>query len=156
VVERLRPLDDDEAVLAALAAPTRAQLNAASDALVVAEELAKVTGPPHGRASRARASRVQLLDARGRHLRLRAAGPGWLVIAESWDPGWKASVDAVPAPVLRVNHAQLAVPLAPGTHRVTLTHTPPGFALGCGLAAAALLGLLAAWAVDRRRRSRGG
>ena len=32
----------------------------------------------------------------------------------AWDPGWSASVDGRPLPLLRVNHAEIGVPLGPG------------------------------------------
>ena len=37
--------------------------------------------------------------------------PGLLVVADSWMPGWTATVDGRPAPVLRGNYAQRVIPL---------------------------------------------
>jgi uncharacterized membrane protein YfhO len=75
-------------------------------------------------------------------MELRAAGPGVLVVAEGWDPGWSAEVDGAPAAVLRVNHVQMAVPLSGGAHRVVLRYRPRGFVAalaGSGIATAILL-----------------
>ena len=41
------------------------------------------------------------------------------------------------ARILRVNHAELAVPLGAGTHRVSLRYRPRGVVAGTWLAAAA-------------------
>lgn len=64
-------------------------------------------------------------------LRVTTEAPGLLVLADSWMPGWTATVDGRPAPVLVGNHAQRVVPLPdPGPHVVAMEYHPPGFALG--------------------------
>lgn len=45
----------------------------------------------------------------------------FLSIAESYFPGWQATVDADPAPVCRGNHAMMAVPV-PGGHTTVRLH----------------------------------
>jgi hypothetical protein len=146
VVPELRRLPDDEAVLAMLSAPLRNGVAIGKEALAVASDLGGVTPPPAGTASRA-----QVTLAHGGHLALRAAGPGWLVVATSWDPGWKARVGDRPTPVVRVNHAQLAVPLPAGTHRVSLTYSAPGLGLGMGLLALAVVAAVGLSVVVMRR-----
>ena len=75
--------------------------------------------------------------------------PGFLVIANTWDPGWSAIVDGQPSRVWRGNLAQQAVVLTEaGRHRVELRFRPEGFALGFGISAMSLvgwLGLIAFW-----------
>jgi uncharacterized membrane protein YfhO len=68
------------------------------------------------------------------------------VVSEGWDRGWSAAVDDARAPIVRVNHALMAVALGPGIHRVVLTYRTPGLALGTVLAAltALLLGVTVA------------
>ncbi len=83
---------------------------------------------------------------------IRAAGPGLLVIAEGYDPGWAATVDGAPARIARVNGDRMAVTLQQGNHRVVLRHHAPGFLAGSALALLALLGLVVALARDRRQR----
>jgi hypothetical protein len=79
--------------------------------------------------------------------------PGLLVLADTWMPGWAATVDGRPAPVLRGNHAQRVVPLPdPGRHAIVLRYHPPGLVLGrvVSLASATIwMGL-----IIRRSRSR--
>jgi hypothetical protein len=81
--------------------------------------------------------------------------PGLLVIADSWMPGWTATVDGRPAPVLRGNYAQRVIPLPDaGRHVVVMQYHPPGLLLGCATSiVSALTWVLIVW---RRmvRRSR--
>ena len=92
-----------------------------------------------------------MVRALGRRLELRGEGPGLLVLAMSFDPGWRAQVDGAPAPVLRVNDVQMGVPLRAGPHRVTLRHEPRG--LQAGTASASLIALGFGVALLRSRRT---
>jgi hypothetical protein len=67
------------------------------------------------------------------------ATPGYLVLAEVWYPGWSATVDGRPAPVLRADYLFRAVPVGPGDRTVELRFEPTGWRL-------ALFATLAAWA----------
>ncbi|MCU0259116.1 MAG: YfhO family protein, partial [Solirubrobacteraceae bacterium] len=145
VAGRLRVLDDEGAVLAALAAPRRAGIDPLGEALVTRGALGERSLPA---GSRAGAARVRRLG--NRRLEVRAEGPGLLVVAESWDRGWSAEVDGQPAPVVRVNHAQLGIVLGAGTRRVLLQYFPEGLAAGLGIAAVCLVG--AGLALRRRGR----
>jgi hypothetical protein len=60
--------------------------------------------------------------------------PGLLVVADSWMPGWTATVDGRPAPVLRGNYAQRVIPLPdPGRHVIVMLYRAPGLFLGCAM-----------------------
>lgn len=79
----------------------------------------------------------------------------WLYVAETWHPGWQATVDGQPAPVARANLAYRAVPLPPGAHRVELTFRLPGLLLAqrvLAVAGAAVLAwtLFTAWKIATR------
>ncbi len=70
--------------------------------------------------------------------------PAMLVLAETWYPGWQATVDDGPALIHTANLAFRGIELGPGEHRVTLRYQPPWLRptlLMAGLAL--LLGLLA-------------
>ena len=59
-------------------------------------------------------------------------------------PGWTATVDGRPAPVLRGNYAQRVIPLPePGRHDIVMEYHPPGLILGCLIS----LGSVLAWAI---------
>ena len=82
-----------------------------------------------------------LVPADPRRLDIRAEGPGLLVVSEAWDRGWSATVDDARAPIVRVNHAEMAVALGPGIHRVVLSYRTPGLVAGAILGALAAIGL---------------
>jgi hypothetical protein len=66
--------------------------------------------------------------------------PGLLVIAETWMPGWSATVDGRPAPILVGNYAQRVIPLhEAGFHTIAMAYHPPGLTQGCGLTLASAL-----------------
>jgi hypothetical protein len=131
VVERLRILADDRAVLDALAAPTASGVDPRREALATSRDAEGVALPAPGRASRAEVAR-----AGASRVFVRAEGPGLLVVSQGFDLGWSATVDGRDAPLLRVNQAQIAVPLAAGTHRVSLRYRARGMVAGIWLAAA--------------------
>jgi hypothetical protein len=75
----------------------------------------------------------------------RSSGPGRLVVAEAWHPGWsvRAGVRGGRSVPLDPDAGLLlAVPLAPGAGTVELSYRPPGFFLGAGLSAFGALALL--------------
>ena len=45
-----------------------------------------------------------------------------LVLAETWYPAWRATVDGQSTSLIRANYAQRAVPLTPGNHTVELAY----------------------------------
>ena len=104
-----------------------------------------------------RAAAAQIVVDATDHVVVRATtdAAAWLVLTDTWFPGWHARVDGVETPVLRAHHAFRAVALSPGAHEVDFTFHPRGLAAGvaitllAGVAIVALLlrprrGLLAA------------
>ncbi|MSQ00413.1 MAG: hypothetical protein EXR71_00800 [Myxococcales bacterium] len=53
-----------------------------------------------------------------------AAGPGTLVLGDTWYPGWTATVDGVRVPIERADLIYRAVTLPPGEHIVRLVYQP--------------------------------
>ena len=81
--------------------------------------------------------------------------PGYLVLADTYTPGWVAEVDGTPTTVLPLDGALRGVALGPGDHRVTFSYRPVATYVGFGLAAltAVLLGI---WLLLGSRTRRGG
>jgi hypothetical protein len=69
-----------------------------------------------------------------------AAGRGLLVLTDSFYPGWRATVDRRPAPLVRANALFRGVPLPDGSHRVRMWFDSLAVKLGLGISAFALLG----------------
>ncbi len=89
-------------------------------------------------------------------LAVQAPRAGLLVIAESWYPGWTATVNGKTATVHRVNHGLMGVKVGAGKQRVQLTFAPASLTWGAVLSLLALLGilLLGLWAPFFRKLSR--
>jgi hypothetical protein len=78
-------------------------------------------------------------------------GGGYLVLMDSYDPGWTAEVDGEEATVLKANGLFRAVRLAPGEHVVRFEYRPVSLYVGAGVSLATALGLLLACWWARRR-----
>ncbi|MDP8248887.1 MAG: YfhO family protein [Candidatus Tritonobacter lacicola] len=79
---------------------------------------------------------------------------GWLVLTDTWYPGWTAEIDGEEAPVYRADYVFRAVELSPGSHTVEFIYRPGSFRWGARVSLAALL-LLLVWASVPRFRSLG-
>jgi uncharacterized membrane protein YfhO len=66
-----------------------------------------------------------------------------LVLADSFYPGWRATVDGVAAPILRANLTFRAVALEPGVHEVVFTYYPAGWRWGVGVSLGAIVAMVA-------------
>ena len=78
--------------------------------------------------------------------------PSVAVFVEQFDPGWSATVDGQPAPIVRANLLARAVPLRAGNHRIELEYHAPGLRLAILLSTIGLFGLAGAMILERRRR----
>ncbi len=86
--------------------------------------------------------------------------PGYLVLADTWYPGWQATVDGRPVELLRANYAFRAVWLTAGEHVVEMRYRPRLWMVGaaisgvsgliCGLGA----GVSFLWERRMRREAR--
>jgi len=90
-------------------------------------------------------------------VRTRSSGPALLTISRTHHPSWQAEIDGISAPVVRANHALMAVPLPQGNHRVVLRYRPRIVYLAAAVTAttwvlALLITAVAAGLEIRRRR----
>jgi hypothetical protein len=81
--------------------------------------------------------------------------PGFLVLTDTFFPGWLATVDGAPVPILRANFLFRAVPVGAGRHVIAFTYAPSSFLLGAAITAASIFAtltvLLWVWVRHRRR-----
>ena len=80
-------------------------------------------------------------------------GPAVLLIRMPFDPGWHATIDGEPAPVLHADYVDMAVAVTTGTHTIELAYDDP--LIGWGLLGSALsIAVLAGAAILAARRRR--
>jgi hypothetical protein len=91
-------------------------------------------------------------------VRVHASGPALLTVSRTYHQSWQAEIDGVSAPVLRANHALMAVPLTrSGEQRVVMRYQPRIVSLASGITAASwtvillVSGVAAALTLRRRR-----
>ncbi len=74
-----------------------------------------------------------------------AAAPALVVLADTWYPGWRASVDGQPAKVLPADVLFRGVFVGPGEHEVRMVFKPASFRWGVAASLCALAALAAMW-----------
>jgi hypothetical protein len=141
-VEHRVPAASFQEALRTLASPTFAP-----------EREAVVEGRPEARFAPVELSGVEHAPGRVAATARVAAGGGYLVVANTYVPGWKARVDGEPAEVDVANGATLGVPLPEGTHRVELTFHEPGLLPGALLSLLGALVAAALWLAPGARRT---
>lgn len=109
-----------------------------------------------GGATTAFTGTVRVSERRGDRLALEAdlRAPGWVVVVDAWDPGWRAAVDGRPAPLQRANLGFRAVPVPAGRHRVEMLFRPRGLAAGLWTSLASVVVLVCGLALTARRTPR--
>ncbi len=101
-------------------------------------------------------SQVKVLDYQDSHVTLQAHtdGSGFLVLMDFLLPGWSATVDGRPEPIMAGDFAGRAVAIqGAGDHRVEFSYRPPMLREGLAISLASLL-ILVAIPVGYRLRSR--
>ncbi len=78
------------------------------------------------------------------------AAAGYLVLLDTYYPGWEATVDGQAAPVYRANRIGRAVFVPAGAHRIEFTYRPRPFRIGIWLAASNLAAMLGAAVATKR------
>lgn len=70
-------------------------------------------------------------------LEVRARTAGFVVLADTYYPGWTATVDGSSVEILRANRAMRAIPVDAGTHTIVMRYHPQTFFIGALLSAIA-------------------
>ncbi len=78
---------------------------------------------------------------------------GYLILADTWYPGWRAAIDGQPAPVLRANSTFRAVAFPAGEHTVEFRYEPDSFRAGAWMSLACAAIVVAGLALASRRRA---
>jgi hypothetical protein len=116
------------------------------------EAIETPSGAPAPRAAIIRETQTEIV--------VEAAAPvdGFLLLADTFYPGWTADVDGKPVMLYRANLSVRAIQLPKGPHVVRFTYEPPGVRRGLAISAAAVA-MLFVWfgaALHVAKRTRDG
>jgi hypothetical protein len=75
---------------------------------------------------------------------------GYVVLSDTWYPGWRATLDGAPVSVLRANYGFRAVAAPSGSHRIQMVYRPPALLWGFAVSGAGWLAVLACLATRGR------
>jgi hypothetical protein len=75
-----------------------------------------------------------------------------LVVADTWWPGWQATLDGLPATIFRADALVRAVRWPAGRHVLEMRYRPPEVRAGLAVSALGIAGLAAGMFALRRRR----
>jgi hypothetical protein len=142
LVHRARVHADDEQILTMLAS----SLWKPQEATLLESGEAESWPVPEGE----RAPRIASFAPDEVVVELDALAPGYVVLADPFYPGWEATVDGRPAPIVRADYALRAVRVDTGAKRVVFRFRPASVRVGLLLS---LAGLAAAVALVARPRS---
>ncbi len=88
-------------------------------------------------------------DPNGVELRVESPASGWLVLSDVYYPGWRATVDGRPTPILRADYTFRAVSVPAGKHVVEMVFAPRTWYIGLALSVTTWLGIATAAALKR-------
>jgi hypothetical protein len=148
VAEVVAHADDAAVVQALLANDLQPRQRAHALARELPQPLPNAPHPGDARSVRFVAdapTRIELAVAAGRE--------PWLLLTDTFLPGWTATIDGAEVPVHRADHAFRLLALPAGACTVVFTYRAPGLAAGSALAMFAAVAF-AVWAFAAVRRER--
>ncbi|MEK7276254.1 MAG: YfhO family protein, partial [Chloroflexota bacterium] len=77
---------------------------------------------------------------------------GYIVLSDTYYPGWRVYVDGEPRPLMRADYLFRAVAVPAGTHEVTFEYAPLSVTVGLALSAIAVLIWVGLFVYHRRAR----
>jgi len=86
-------------------------------------------------------------------IRLSEGASGWLVLADTWYPAWRAFVDGKPRKIHKADLAFMAVQINPGDEAVVFEYRDISVWIGWLLAAFGVMGSLLIWLMSRKKRA---
>jgi hypothetical protein len=150
---RLQPIEmlpDEESVWA------RLQANPFPDAIPAWGEEAQRAAQEYGTGVLVPNAQVVWEEYGDSSLRLRVVNPSlqtaWLLITDTWYPGWRATVNREPVPVLQANGAFRAIPIPPGEAVVKMQFQSRSHTVGYNLVLTACLILSLMGLIVSRRK----
>ena len=118
-----------------------------SSAWVLRSPVTQSPGTPPAASAASDSLTIQQFAATRQRFTANLACPGFLIVADTYAPGWRATVDGRDAPVFEVNGAMQGVAVPAGNHAIEVYYRPVSVILGallsiCGLLTAAILSVV--------------
>jgi hypothetical protein len=126
VVCELYPIQDATSLLAAIYDENRTPVSLDESALVLGDKGTLLVANTKCQGS----AKIESESHDSLRVSAHTLSDAYLVISDSWYPGWKATVNGAPSEILRVNHALRAVKLRHGNNSVELHFVPSKLLLG--------------------------
>ncbi len=100
-------------------------------------------------------SSIDSLTDSGNAVTIRAASPAdaWLILSDTYYPGWQASIDGQPTDIQLANQSFRAVKFPAGTHQVEFRYAPTSVTIGAAITLFSGVVLVAGLALTLRRRT---
>jgi hypothetical protein len=149
VVHRLKPVRDDVVALAVIRTggfePTQEAIWTGASPL-----------PPMAEPLVPDSVRVVRYDFNEAEFVVSTTTPGLFVLADQYDPDWRATVDKAPATIHRVDYLMRGILIGPGVHRIAFRYEPRALEAGIRISilSLGLTILLAGAGIFLRRRAR--
>jgi hypothetical protein len=133
-------LADDEATLARLKEPDFAPLRSV---------ILKESPGFESRRSDSNATKLQLTEADPDHIEvhIHAEATSILLFDDSFDIGWRATVNGAPGKIIEADYNFMAIPVPAGNSKIVLEYRPRAFQIGAICAAIGLASLALAFAI---------
>lgn len=85
-------------------------------------------------------------------LTINTSTAGWLLLADTWYPGWQATIDSAAAPIYPANYLFRSLQVPAGEHQIVVEYRPIGFYFGALFSILVLLYLTFLWKLGTRFR----
>ncbi len=99
-------------------------------------------------------SSVKIINHQPNRVYLKATmeNDGFLVLSDTYYPGWKAYVDDLQAEIYPTNYMLRSLYLTKGRHQIKFVYNPLPFKIGLGISLSTLLGIVAFLCYKKKRR----
>jgi hypothetical protein len=131
-----------------LAAVRRLQAHARDSACVDDDHLASFPTPPSPAAVQVR---TRTPDSIALDVEAKGPNPSFVAFNQTWDEGWRLTVDGKPASLLRTDVSLSGFVVPPGRHWVTIEYGDAWVSVGAAISIVAALGCLVLVLFGRRR-----
>ncbi len=135
-----------------LSAVRRLRGQARESACVDDASLAGFPEPPSPAEVRLRA---RTPDSIAMDVQAKGPGPSFLAFNQTWDEGWRLTIDGSPAPLLRAEVSLSGFVVPPGNHRLAIVYRDRWVNAGVAISMLAVLGCLGLVLAGQRRRRTG-